>query len=391
MIIMSKKSYRVWVYVILIMMLSLSFFGRLIWEDKFGSASRDAKEGIIEFTPKDLERQIYAINGEWSFYPNQLLSLESLRSSSSTYVSVPGNWEKYFKQNAIGYGTYHLRISVPKAKKRYALHWVSIHSASRIFINDELLYETGLVGKNAKETDPKNIPKTVLFSKDEGQEIIDLIIQVSNFTDTRSGGLVREVLFGDANHMMDSMNISNSLELITLAILVLTVFLLFGLFIFVKPKKELFYISLILSSFTLLFMTGLGEKLLHHWVDIPYYINTKLVNICILFIAILFLHLIKEDVSKKYHPLIKKLTHIEVVSIIGCVLLPVELIHSLSHVFIIFLVISLFMTFLIANKQVEKSIPTQTFFFNCFRLFDVAFILVVLYLFNGRGLHFLSI
>lgn len=363
MIVMSKKSYRVWVYVILTMILSLSVFGRLLWENKFGSVSRDAKGGVIEFTTNDLENQIYAINGEWSFYPNQLLTLEDMKVfSNSSYTVVPKNWSKYFDGSAIGYGTYHLQLSVPKYKKRYALHWVSIHSASKVFINNELLYETGEVGTSAKESAPKNIPKTVLFSKDEGQETIDLIIQVSNFNDTRSGGLVREVLFGDANHMMDSMSISNSLELITLAILVLTVCLLFGLFVFVRQRKELFYVSLILLSFTILFMTGLGEKLLHHWVDIPYYINTKLVNICILFISFLFLALIKESFSKKYPSMIKKLIHVEIVSIIGCVLLPVEIVHSLSNVFIILLVVSLFMTFYIANKKVEKNVPTQTFF-----------------------------
>ncbi|MGX4685349.1 histidine kinase [Vagococcus sp. JNUCC 83] len=359
---MSKKSYRVWVYVILVIFLSLSLFGRLLWENKFGSVSRDAKGGVIEFTSKDLENNIYAINGEWSFYPNQLLTLDEMVLSANDYTPVPNNWGQQFKRSPIGYGTYHLKLFVPKHKKRYALHWVSIHSASKVFINNELLYETGHVGKSAKESAPKNIPKTVSFSKDEGQETIDLIIQVSNFNDTRSGGLVREILFGDATHMMDSMSISNSLELITLAILVLTVFLLFGLFVFVKPKKELFYVSLILLNFTILFMTGLGEKLLHHWVDIPYYINVKLVNSSILFISFLFLDLIKESFSHRYQSMIKKLIHVEIVSIIGCVLLPVEIVHSLSNIFIIFLVISLFMTFYIANKKVEKNVPTQTFF-----------------------------
>lgn len=363
MIVMNQKSYRMWVYFILVVFVSLSLFGRSFWDTKFGSIPVKGDKGVVAFDNNELDDKIYSLNGEWSFYPNELLTLNNINDYPSQIISVPGDWKRQFKKKStIGYGTYHLKLYLPKYERRFAIHLVSIHSASKIYVDNKLLYEAGVVGTSGKLSEPKNTPKTLLFNKSEGKEVVDIIIQVSNFTDTRSGGIVREILFGDSNVLINKMNISNSLELITLAILMLTVILLLGHYAFVHRKHEVLNVVMILVSFLLLFMIGLGEKLLHHWIDISYYTNTRLVNATVIIISLLFIKLVIENFSTRYKKFLKYMIKIEVMCLIGCIFLPIEIIQSASILFILCLILSLSITFISANRKLEKSVPSQVFF-----------------------------
>jgi len=251
---------------------------------------------------------------------------------------------------------------VPREERRLAIHIVSIHSASRVYIDSKLYYELGSVGNNIKNSKPKNIPQTVIFEKPRGQEVIDLTIQVSNFSDIRSGGIVRDVMFGDADILIKNLNVSHSVEIVILTTLFLTSFLLLSLFICVNRTKELLYVSLIVFNFTLLFTTGMGGKLLHHWIDLSYEMNTRIVNISVILISILFLLLIINQFSEKNRMKIVWLIRIQLIVLSACLIIPIWEIHYLYYFLVAFLTISFLFMFVITNRRIERGSVVQILF-----------------------------
>lgn len=148
-----------------------------------------------ELTNKD----ILLLDGEWIFYPNQLLSDSGDPDTTAhQLISVPGDWQGAFEENTkkgYRYGTFHLKIHLPEmSEKIYSLKIPSISSASKVFVNGELIGEQGEIGKAKDVFSANSKSYTVNFTS--ATDKLDVMIQVANQDHALFGGMNDSVKFG---------------------------------------------------------------------------------------------------------------------------------------------------------------------------------------------------
>lgn len=174
-----------------------------------------------ELTLQNYDRYV-KISGEWNFYPNQLLELHEILSGeyrSPEKMKVPGYWKK----GENGYGTYHITLSFPDNKigKLQGLYIPQVFSAYRIWINNELIYENGIVAPIKEDMVPKGIPSTVYFKVHEKN--LNVVMQVSNFH-YRNSGILGSIYLGNPPQINGIANEKNFVEWLSIG-----VFLIMGL------------------------------------------------------------------------------------------------------------------------------------------------------------------
>lgn len=152
-----------------------------------------AENGVLDLTNWNFEKDgVAALDGQWEFYWNNLLTYNDFYSGSNNnkeYVKVPSVWNKYSIDGKMlpedGYATYRLKVRTNDSNSLKGLKILSMSTAYKLMINDELIAENGVVGKDKLSTISEFTPKTVSFkntSKD-----FDIIIQVSNYEYSRGG------------------------------------------------------------------------------------------------------------------------------------------------------------------------------------------------------------
>lgn len=219
-----------------------------------------AKAGILDLSTWEFNDQMtIPLDGEWEFYPNTFL-LEDNRevdSAKKVYTDVPGNWKGILEPNdqkqALGYGTYRLKIILPENETAlYGFRIQEIATAANIFINRKLIAESGQAVEDSNSKESKQRPLAVLFHPD-GQEV-ELTIHVSNHETPHEGGIVKSIKIGTERAITKEAHQSLTLQTVIFVIYLFHGIYAFGLLWIGKGRyrKELFYygLMLVLSAFT---------------------------------------------------------------------------------------------------------------------------------------------
>ncbi|WP_309808275.1 ATP-binding protein [Paenibacillus hunanensis] len=173
------------------------------------------------------EHGVIPLQGEWEFYPNQLLTPDDFKRSSISleqtrrYLPVPGRWNGTVSQDGSGAGTYRLHVNVDSAGD-YGLRVKKIRMSSRIYMADKLIGSTGQPSLTAAGFVPSNFP--VFGTVDTDQRSFDIIIQVASF-ETLRGGLVQAPEFGSADRIMDRRDHARMADMV-----VITTLFVFGIY-----------------------------------------------------------------------------------------------------------------------------------------------------------------
>lgn len=251
--------------------------GRMLWLAAFEqSQNGHVEHGVLDLRGWNAQNgSTLTVDGDWEFYPNQLISSNRASSDSLTpqYIKVPGNWSEALNPEhptPYGYGSYRLTLLVdPAQNQTYVLRVTSTRSASKLFINGKLVSQSGEVAEQKEHYLPFNIPYNATFSSDEDGKI-EIVIEASNFVDVRGGGLARSLKLGSERAIEKEVNLSNSLQQ-----LVASIFLLHGLYAVMlyfsglrQPALVWFFIFVV--SFILLVMVGSEDKLLQVWLNLGY-------------------------------------------------------------------------------------------------------------------------
>ncbi|MBN1952405.1 MAG: GAF domain-containing protein [Bacteroidales bacterium] len=168
-----------------------------------------ADSGVITISRWDFSEESLLLHGQWEFYWDTLiypaafdtLDLQTIR----TFMKVPSAWssKKAGSYPIKGYATYRLVIKTHGMEGNYSIRLYDLFSASKVWFDGRLIYETGTTGYNESSTVPgyryADIP--VFLSRDK-QEYI-LIAHLSNFDHTRSG-ITKPVRFGRYDDLVDS-------------------------------------------------------------------------------------------------------------------------------------------------------------------------------------------
>ncbi|MFD1206180.1 ATP-binding protein [Sporosarcina contaminans] len=226
---------------------------RIGWFFYFNSPDHQiAEKGIVDLRGETLtERETISLNGEWAFYPSEFV-IDNLSTNrlNEQYIKVPMNWKNELhphNQNALGYGTYTLKILLPEQEETiYGIQLKKVEAFANIYVNGILLNKENNADQQPIKKIKKQGPMTYIFSTDEKE--IDLSIQVSNFDNKISGGLIDSIHFGLQPAIAKDTSFSQALQLLVSMIFFIHSFYAIAIFLIGKGyyEKELLYFSLML-------------------------------------------------------------------------------------------------------------------------------------------------
>jgi signal transduction histidine kinase/serine phosphatase RsbU (regulator of sigma subunit) len=145
----------------------------------------------------DLSRWSFArdgtlnLNGDWEFYWQRELTPQDIARgiAPSGYVDT-GSWA--FKQVGDkvlprhGYGTYRLKVKLPRESSLVALRFGEIYSASTIYVDGKLAFQNGVVGHTA-ETNEILHRQRLLDHEVAASGELEIVIAAANFEYTYPG------------------------------------------------------------------------------------------------------------------------------------------------------------------------------------------------------------
>lgn len=140
------------------------------------------------------EHTIIALDGEWFFWPEQLLEPSEVAVQiSSAYESthpVPGVWQKIglFESfsSIINSGTLACYVTLDPDVKEWGMRIPNALSAFEFYVNDELLEHSGKVSSNILDFVPSNKLAMVYFPAPEDSTIL-LTLRIANFSTPYTG------------------------------------------------------------------------------------------------------------------------------------------------------------------------------------------------------------
>ncbi|RXZ78303.1 response regulator [Paenibacillaceae bacterium] len=238
------------------------------------------------------ESHTITLDGQWEFYAHAwLINDENDQASpagSPQFIQVPGNWNDALQPDnptPYGYGSYRLRMLVnPDNDFTYSIRIPSVRSSSALFVNGRLLAKSGQPAASAEDYVAWNIPYSASFTAN-GSSIIEVVVQVANYKDSRKSGIIRSMKFGTEAAIARESQLSMAIQQ-----LVAVVFLMNGvyaliLFMVGNHDRRLLYFSLLTFSGMLMNLLGSDEKILHAWLPLNYEWGFKLVYISMVGVA----------------------------------------------------------------------------------------------------------
>ncbi|GEM_PF-2642930 len=154
------------------------------------------------------------LNGNWSFYEG-IIDPNDIGNASSDQIKVPSYWPINDGQKGYGSGLYHVKV-VGVTQDLLAIRLGRVHTSYVVWINDQLIHQSGQPTIGEEGNKPGIDNKPIVFSPPG--ETFDLYIGVSNFQHAR-GGIVRQVVIGDATTIQDAWMSGLITEIIWVAII----------------------------------------------------------------------------------------------------------------------------------------------------------------------------
>jgi len=296
-----KWTFTIIIFLILITTIRLLWMGFLTKLDYLEPPI--ASNGILDLRGMEFNsKQSLQLNGEWGFYPGELLSSKEMSDDKiHTSQMIPGNWDKIMENKSYNFGTYRLRILVDEDQihQSFGLKMNKINNASAIYINGELIGKSGKVASEEKNHLGSNIPYTVTFKPNSSE--IDIMIQVSS--NRFNSGIVKPIRFGTEDAILDKNMLSIGLQLLLCLVLILHIaYSIILFFIRSTPTKGLIYFSLMLMS-AIITVLGSDDKLLYRMFPVNYDLEVKITYLSYIgvavFIPLIINQLVPPDSKKK--------------------------------------------------------------------------------------------
>ena len=168
-----------------------------------GSSMPSAQRGFMSIAASDLESfKVIRLDGEWAFYPGELLTPADFRAGAepkgSGYINLPSTWRGLEidgkRLEGQGCATFRLVIAPVAGAHKMVLRLFDISSAYRLWVNGKPLAESGTVSKDLAGEVVSASLQMPGFTVDNSP--VELVLQVSNHH-FRDGGVTASILFGE--------------------------------------------------------------------------------------------------------------------------------------------------------------------------------------------------
>ncbi|MCU6709976.1 ATP-binding protein [Paenibacillus sp. J5C_2022] len=352
---MRKRKYAF--IIVIILFLSMLTGGRLVWLELFKPGDQPfASQGKLDLRGWDASAgKTVTLDGEWRFYPGVLLMSDNRELEQpldgSRMTTVPSGWNEGGDppiSAPYGFGSYRLTIVVDSANEAYSIYVPSVRSSSQLYVNGSLIAASGYPAPSAEEHTAENVPYIATFMTD-AQGIIDVVIQAANYTDPRSGGLIRSLKFGTDEAVYAEKQRSMAAQQLIAAALVIQAVYMLVLFA-IERNKSRFYFAVAMLSFTLILLNSSEDKLLLQWLPITHDWSFKLLCLSLTILYYAMLQTLSDQIPEAWRAGVLRFYSIAAVSgIAASILLTPQggnvlqyVIFTISMPILVLLVVSVF-------------------------------------------------
>ena len=265
---------------------------------------KSSEDGTVLLRDELLSSGPYALNGNWEFYPNELISsAEMIDRPTKSYIEVPSWWIEECGKPSIQSATYRLKIVLPENEQSdsLALSMPEVYCSYDLWVNGKKLGQNGLVGHTKTESKPQWKPETYVFKSE--RDTLEIILHLANFYHHRTG-IGKPILLGQVDQLIQRkrrIETSNTIMLSGLALLVIAANIFY---LRLKSGPLLFYILLCLSW--ILRSAFSNHYQVTQWFpDINWYlvVRTEYISLYLstLFGSLLVGSLFPRDVNRAFH------------------------------------------------------------------------------------------
>ncbi|MEO7991708.1 MAG: 7TM diverse intracellular signaling domain-containing protein [Chryseolinea sp.] len=169
------------------------------------SEKNSSQDGIVILNDKEIIQRPYALNGNWEFYPNELIgSVEMNSKPNKSFIEVPFWWTEEIDIPYIQSATYRVKVILPKTdSSSLAISMPDVYCSYDLWVNGQRLGQNGVVGKTKTEAKPQWKPETYVFKSES--DTLEIIIHLSNFYHHRTG-ISKPILLGKSDQLLQREN-----------------------------------------------------------------------------------------------------------------------------------------------------------------------------------------
>ncbi|WP_306110186.1 sensor histidine kinase [Roseivirga thermotolerans] len=180
---------------------------------------------VFDLTDQAFEQPV-RLEGNWEFYWNTL-EIDGLDKLTPVVLEVPSDWydnaELGFAKT--GYGTYRTLVRInPGQKEPLGLNIPHIFSSYKLFINRDLVYESGRVSTTKESYVPYREPQVFSLAP-TASGTYEIIIQVANYDHVNSG-MIYALELGNYADLRYELNLQQDVNLFLAGGLFITGFVL---------------------------------------------------------------------------------------------------------------------------------------------------------------------
>jgi signal transduction histidine kinase len=252
---LSEKLYKRFAVAFVLMLLLGSFIctGHRFMPPE--SSSPQAVHGLIDLSGWDWEEDgTVLLNGEWSFYWNELQLTGNAEQTerSAQYLKVPGSWNGAVPDGkplpGQGYATYRLKVLLPEQENVLALHLPPINTSYSLWINGKRVAAAGQAGTSAAETVPLYAPQIAVVHTQVPE--MEIVCEVANY-DHQKGGIRQPIEFGPVSQIVRSGELSAGFDTLLIGSLLIMGLYHLGLYAVRTKEVAMLYFSLFCLLFSL--------------------------------------------------------------------------------------------------------------------------------------------
>ena len=234
----------------------LLFTAQYRLDNKYRYHAPYGREGVLDL--KEDSSRLHMLAYGWEVYPQKLLTPEEIGCTSPSEYICLGGFGGFETGDADasphGYASYHLRVLLPSDVCEYMLEVPEIYSASRIYVNGRLLWQSG--DPNPDSYQPGIRTGSVSFSASGSA---DIIVQAADYSHYYSG-MVYPPAFGTAAAVDNFLNVRYLLRCI-MCLSALGIGILYFVIGWGVPKRRV--LSLLFSLFAFSFSGYACYPILH--------------------------------------------------------------------------------------------------------------------------------
>jgi hypothetical protein len=231
-----------------------------------GLLAREAEKGVIDLRKVDFREGSVALDGEWEFYWERLITPEQFgyEPQQPDYFWFPKLWNEAKTTNGTqlssqGFATYRLKLLLPKDLPPLSLAINHFYSDYDLYVDGKLLAENGVVGTTKETSQPQWLPRTMRILPQS--DTVELIMHISNFHHSK-GGAREPMYLGETDDISHRSLFNIAYDLLLSGCLIMSGLFFLGLYIFGQRENYIIAFGLFCLIFSYRFF-GADNYALH--------------------------------------------------------------------------------------------------------------------------------